>query len=224
MEEDEYKIGDDGWVYDPRYFEDQEQKYEDGEYYKDEDKELIRVSCLYLKAYLGNSDAISELNKIAQKHDMKDYKELMDYTDIYLTKHVFQSDSSFREIWITRFVIEEAFRDFPYLNFMVAMDYAKKDGMIFRQIFKDRRDWIDEMEAEIPKPGSRVIKPLPERPIDEASIDDWFKYYNERKELGIPITIGEIAKIKNYSERYLRQLHMRYNYTQDNQRKKKKNT
>jgi hypothetical protein len=187
--------------------------------------DIGRIDALRLKIFLGDPEAISEANKIAKKGGYSGYQELIiKLDDVY--DHIAEGDDT-EDSWVyegfTRYfligysIVKQYLDDFPMMAQLIAKSVVKDDDLLFREIldddFNELRTILDGTES----------KPLPPRPSIKASIDEWFDYYAKRKELGIPLTMEEIAKYSGYSHDYLRQLHMRYNYSQENSKKKKKN-
>lgn len=184
--------------------------YEDPEeLFDDEDPEFNRVIALYIKAILGNQQAIKELDQIAKSRGQTDHLELMEYLDWYLINSEAWGDRESPIMWAAT---EEYFKEHPGIAYIFAINYMYKDRFILREIFGDPKEWGNEKDDHF---ASNKFEPIPKMPSTKAKLSDWFNYYHEREKLGFPITLGEIANMTNYSEKYLRRLHMNYNYSRD---------
>jgi len=188
-------------------------------------EDFDRILSLRLKLSLRDPDAILEADQIAKRAGYSGHIPLVFEIDEILDRMAEGDDSDeswivmgwTREFRIAFAVIIEAFKDYPSLADFCSKSRIMKDSSLFRELFEPGnkiRAYLDNKTSD----------PLPERPRDDAPIEDWFDYYDKREELGVPFGIKEIAKIKKRNPNYINQLHMRYNASHHGSKKKEEKT
>lgn len=180
--------------------------------------EFNKILGLRFKVCLGDPEAISEIDQIAKKIGLSNTEELYKSLDEFIDKLSALDDSEENRIfkilhkyqYYAFAVLDEIINDFPEVAYQWAKNRVMENDLLFKDIIKTvDYDYIYEIVK------GKSIKSLPKKPYKEASMDEWFEYYTERKKLGIPITLDEIARIKIYNSNYIRQLHRLYNLSHD---------